>query len=181
MLGSGTFTLTAAGVSSTTLKSLRFGPRSSWSFGGFTLSGDPTVLLLLQSYSAGRMIAPVTFAGGATDQIHVGNGARLSVEANYTISGGASRHWRCDEPGGVLFAYGRTITLTGTPAFSDLFALFAYGSVGVVGAMTFTGAATGARYYVASNAIIQTGGGGSSYLPGNAAGVVDTGSGGIYA
>lgn len=180
MLGSGTFTLTGAGVSSTTIKSVRLGVRSSWSFGGFTLSGDPTVLLLLQSYSAGAMKNPVTFAGGATDQIHVGSGARLSVEANYTISGGASRHWRCDEPGGVLFAYGRTITLTGTPAFSNLFALFAYGSMGIVGAMTFTGAATGARYYVASNAIIQTGGGGSSYLPGNAAGSVDTGSGGIY-
>jgi len=148
MLGSGTFTLTAAGVSSTTLKSLRFGVRSSWSFGGFTLSGATGVLLLLGPYALCDMNNPVTFAGGVTDHIIIANNARLTVSVNYTISGGATRHWRCDEPGGVLFAYGRTITLTGTPAFSGQFAYFAYGATGIVGGMTFTGSATGTRYYV---------------------------------
>jgi hypothetical protein len=46
--------------------------------------------------------------------------------------------------------------------------------------MTFSGAATGARYYAAGHSVIDTGGGGASYLPGDAAGSVDATTHGVY-
>ena len=44
---------------------------------------------------------------------------------------------------------------------------------------TFVGSATGARYSVALNGVIQTTGAGASYLPGNSAG--SSATGGQYA
>ena len=92
----------------------------------------------------------------------------------YTVSGGAQMHWYAN--GGTISLYANAVTLVGTPAFTAAFAYAA--NLGVVGmsSMTFTGAATGARYGVFNNSVVQTYGGPT--LPGNAAGT--TGSGGQY-
>jgi hypothetical protein len=107
--------------------------------------------------------------------------------AAYSISHGVPYHVK--NVGGFvnLSAYGAatTVTITGTPAFS---VAFAYGRSS--GAMvcdhtfvTFSGSATGVRYDLASNASIDTTGGGTSggatYLPGGTAGT--TATGGQYA
>lgn len=109
--------------------------------------------------------------------IFAANGAIVYLESNYTISSGADKHWLSTD-GAVLQMVGaRTITLTGTPAFSQ----FAYASrLGLmqVYSATFSGAATGARYFIDSNSIIYTAGAGATFLPGNAAGT--TASGGQY-
>ena len=39
--------------------------------------------------------------------------------------------------------------------------------------MTYTGGATGSRYYTGPGGFVQTGGGGANYFPGNAAGGAD--------
>lgn len=93
-------------------------------------------------------------------------GANLLFGGTYLISGGAQSHWvaeslsrlRCD---------GKTITITGTPAFSNAFAQAQFGGILQVGGNTFSGSATGRRYNIASAGGVHTSGGGATYLPGN--------------
>jgi hypothetical protein len=111
--------------------------------------------------------------------IHVfAAGGFLEATGNYAISGAAIRHISCGF-GGRFFAANMTLTITGTPAFSDAFAYVEETSVCYIYSMTFSGSATGKRYNVRTNALLQTYGGGSTYLPGNVSGT--TATGGQYA
>lgn len=102
----------------------------------------------------------------------------LNVGDPYTISGGALRHMQATHTGMVDASTGATITLTGTPAFSEEFAGADLGGIIVAAGNTYSGLATGKRYELTTNGVINTQGGGPNYLPGNAAGTV--GSGGQY-
>lgn len=97
---------------------------------------------------------------------------------NATISGGALAHVYSQQLGGVVFA-GVTITLSGTPAFSNAFAVATNAGFFRSAGVTYSGSATGSRYAVSVNSVIQTDGAGTSALPGNAAG--STATGGQYA
>lgn len=63
-------------------------------------------------------------------------------------------------------------TCTGTPAYSTAFA--SAEDATIVASGTVTGSATGSRYSATKNGIIDTAGGGASYLPGNSAGSTAT-------
>lgn len=107
-------------------------------------------------------------------QINVRYGAFVNATGNYTIAGNAYTHISV-EGGGFFEAFGRTITLSGTPAYSGWFALATTTGVISIASNTFSGSATGARYSAALNSVINTGGGGATYLPGNSAGAAATG------
>ena len=103
--------------------------------------------------------------------------AFVLVSANYTIDGGAFSHWQTNY-GGYIRCISRTITLSGTPAFNT----FAYcANLGrmEVNADTFSGSATGIRYRVDENGVINTAGGGATYFPGDTAAAAPT-TGGQY-
>jgi hypothetical protein len=91
----------------------------------------------------------------------------------YTISGGAVRHMQATHNGMIDASAGATITLTGTPAFSQEFVGADLGGVVQAVGNTYSGAATGKRYEITTNANIITGGGGANYFPGNVAGTND--------
>lgn len=109
--------------------------------------------------------------GAATNYQVYANGGQIILFNNYTINGGAAVHLLADS-GGQISATSLTITLTGTPAFS-----ISYANAGAVGSSilgyscTFSGSATGSRYIVQQGALINSNGGGTSYFPGNAAGI----------
>lgn len=111
--------------------------------------------------------------------IHVlASGGQITATGNYTISGGASRHWIASGPGARIVCSGKTITITGTPNFTTAFAMAEeLGQVRPT-ANTFSGAATGSRYNATSLGLIQTNGAGVNALPGNSAG--STANGGQY-
>lgn len=119
--------------------------------------------------------------GAATNHIYCDLGALVRTlsgpDGNYTISAGAARHlwafW-----GGLIYISGGMTTLSGTPAFSTAFAV-AGERAGIRSSGTFSGSATGKRYEVTLNAVINTGGGGAGYYPGNLTGTAA--SGGEYA
>jgi hypothetical protein len=95
---------------------------------------------------------------------------------NYAIAGGSFTHMSvalC----ATIQIYGRTITLTGTPNISFFAQALLLGNLHV-GTNTYTGSATGTRYQVSINSVINTAGGGGSYFPGNSAGSAATG--GLY-
>lgn len=116
----------------------------------------------------------IVFGACATAHLYAADGGYLLASGNYSITGGSAVHYQCVR-GAQLLVPARTVTLTGTPAFSAAFA-YAYSSGSILAySITFSGAATGPRYNVGANAVIDTQGGGSGYFPGNAGGAAATG------
>jgi len=113
--------------------------------------------------------------GAANIQLSVTMNATAVAAGNSTISGNANIHWYVTS-GGMIQDAGKTITLSGTPAFAQAFAWAQQHGRTVVNANTFSGSATGTRYYADTLALIDTVGGGATYLPGNAAGSTATGA-----
>lgn len=99
----------------------------------------------------------------------------LNATGNYTISGGAQDHILLQQYGQYI-ASGNTVTLSGTPAFSGQF-LNIIGGQATMFSVTFSGAATGKRYTVTLNGVINSFGAGTSstYFPGNSNGTTATG------
>lgn len=103
----------------------------------------------------------------------VGGGAVLAA-GNYTISGSAASHENASSSG-TVDTTSRTVTLTGTPAFSSGYAVSATSGTITNYSCTFSGSATGVRYAVSLNGAINTLGSGATYFPGNSAGTTATG------
>lgn len=116
-----------------------------------------------------------TWAGTGGRHMNCERFGYIAVTGNYTIAGSAAQHMLAF--GGYIGNTGKTITLSGTPAFSQ----FVYCPSGYVrgNGNTFSGGATGQRYYVDENGVVYSGSGGSAtYFPGNAAGTAV--NGGVY-
>jgi hypothetical protein len=122
-----------------------------------------------------NLTGAVRFGACASFHMDASAGGRIAVGANYTVAGATNYHWAASSTGTII-CIGRTVTITGTPAFS---AGWAYaGRVGVIDcqASSFSGAITGWRYYAEALSMIFTNGGGPNYLPGSSAGSAVTGS-----
>ncbi|MBB5053061.1 hypothetical protein HNQ36_003052 [Afipia massiliensis] len=112
----------------------------------------------------------INFGACATQHIQVASGGTVSAIGNYSISGGSVNHVRVDGAGSQFNGSTIAVTLTGTPNFAHSFTWGFSASVQNWFSWTFTGTATGSRYSVESNALVNTFGGGASYFPGNSAG-----------
>jgi len=95
--------------------------------------------------------------------------AHLYLTGDYSISGSADAHIALDL-GAVAEMQGGTVSLSGTPDFPTAFFVSASCSAAGLIGVTYTGSATGPRYLAATNGTIDTGGEGTDYLPGDAAG-----------
>jgi len=110
-------------------------------------------------------------------QISASFSSSVDIQSNYTISGGASAHINVTNNCSASLA-GRTITITGTPAFSLAFVQTTRNGALSISGNTFSGSATGTRYSATLNSVIDTNGAGATYLPGNVGGT--TATGGVY-
>jgi hypothetical protein len=123
--------------------------------------------------------ANMIFSGTATHMRTNGPGSSITMNNNYSITSGGTRHFQAS-PGGSIVMFGITITLSGTLSFSTAFAQADRTALISTNACTFTGGTvTGKRYDATINAVIYTGGAGASHYPGNVAGT--TATGGQYA
>jgi len=120
----------------------------------------------------------IHFGACASAHISVSAGASCSASGNYSITGAAPWHYGSFSSGSLTVS-GRTVTITGTPAFSSAFCLTQTTGVVVANSNTYSGSATGQRYNVSLNSVVNTAGGGANYFPGNSAGA--TATGGQYA
>jgi hypothetical protein len=131
----------------------------------------PTAAAGIYHNGVGRIeYEAIDFGSGGSPFCHIAadvGGATVVATGNYSISAGAGRH--LFSKGAYLEIDGRTVTLTGTPAFSQFVEVIGCGGLQSAGS-TWSGAATGARYLAALNGAINTGSGGASYFPGNAVG-----------
>ncbi|MFG0602506.1 hypothetical protein ACF8PL_19175 [Delftia sp. WSY_4] len=122
----------------------------------------------------GLFYANMDFGSCSSYHVEAANGGWMQSTGNNAITGSTPRHITCSAVSRV-YVPGGTYTLTGSPSFSDAFARCTAASVVQVQGTTFSGSATGSRYRVESNSVIDTFGAGASYLPGNAAGSTATG------
>jgi hypothetical protein len=150
---------------------------------GFQLStsGSGTGSIFMAAPGA-LTIGGLTLAGN-TASIFVGAitafvpGAFITVApayGNITISGNMDCWVEVNAPGAHINFFTQTITLTGTPAWGWIGAYCSRGVIDSLGAVTFSGSATGTRYTVVQNGIIDTAGSGATHLPGNGAGSTAT-------
>lgn len=143
--------------------------------------------LKLQSTSGSALVllsgATLEFAGlefGACGNAHIfAEIASVNAIGAYRISGGAGYHALAQTRSRIKLS-GAAVTLVGAPAFSGSFA-FAL-SQGIVETFncTFSGTATGQRFYAGVGGLIYTGSGNSTFLPGSTPGAVDASTFSIY-
>lgn len=115
----------------------------------------------------------VTFGACGNAHILAYGGTIGSGPNPYTIAGSAPSHLSA-EIGGVAVIADASVSITGTPNFSQAFAYVFNGNAYVHGT-AFAGTATGVRYNVQANGVLNTVGAGDTFLPGNAAGILGTG------
>jgi hypothetical protein len=83
--------------------------------------------------------------------------------------------------GGTAQPSGTSINLEGAMQWGDSFIRARASSTAFISPTTvFSGSGTGKRFAVGENSLIHTYGSGANFLPGNAAGTVDTSTGGYY-
>jgi hypothetical protein len=155
--------------------------------------GDGAVILLtgmkietttsgigIYAYGSGTQISigsGVEFGACASGHWQIYEGAAIVFNANYAISGSAPFHGLVDRGGTAIPGLSKTITLTGTPNFSNAFVVANGGGEIITSGNTYSGAATGRRFRIDSNGTIKTGGS-LNYFPGSIAGL--KGAGGVY-
>lgn len=140
-------------------------------------AGGTSIVANNQSYIA--LAGNMEFGAALTGHISLARGSvfqTLPACAGYTISGGAATHLTMNQSCMINYAVAVTITLTGTPAFSSAFVnIIRCSTWSTGGGVTFSGSATGVRYSVSLNGVLDTGGGGANFFPGNSAGSSATG------
>jgi hypothetical protein len=124
------------------------------------------------------------YAACTTAHLYSTSLGSIILLADYTISGGAVFHMLASFYGSITVASGGSptqpsivCTLTGTPAFTYVCYSSTIAQIFLIG-LAYFGSATGTRFNVDTIAIINTGGGGDNYVPGDAAG--NKGVGGLY-
>jgi hypothetical protein len=148
----------------------RIGPKPGyWHVRGFELRTTGGGSALFAQDGATLYFQKLKFGACASSGIGAHRSGFINATGSFEISGNMPA-WIVASAGSFIDVAGAIVTLTGTPAWSGQGIYASRGSVVEVHAMTFSGTATGTRYSVESNAIIFTGGGGASYLPGNGAG-----------
>jgi len=115
------------------------------------------------------------FGTCALGHLRAEDGAVITATGNYTISGSTATHMNTAGAGAQIVAAGLTATLSGSPNFSNVFALASSLSALRINGNTYSGAATGVRYSVSGNSVISVGGAGETYLPGSANGSKESG------
>ena len=103
---------------------------------------------------------------------HANDGGQIEALGGFEIAGGCRRVFQA-AGGGVIRVAGKTITLTGAPAWSEAFLYSPIAGVFIFPGNTFSGSATGVRYNLNLNAVATTSG---ATLPGDVAGTTATGA-----
>lgn len=134
---------------------------------GVTVSGKATNLDLRN----------MAYGACANGHVVAASGAFIRFNAAWSISGSSPVHLLATD-GSTIIAVGQTCTLTGTPALSTFASCSALSLMNLT-SNTFSGSATGTRYALSTLSLINTSGGGATYLPGNSSGTND--GTGVYA
>lgn len=145
---------------------------------GVTISGNDA-LAGLYAANGGVIYHSDLIFGAMTNSLHqLCVGGLIQANGNYSISGGARYHMQASGSGANISVQNRAITVSGTPGFTQQFAFVTQLAFLSVVGTTFTGGATGQRYFVTVNSAITGTGAAANFFPGDAPGAAS--SGGLY-
>lgn len=161
-------------VSTTSASCITASQHAVWSIKDMKLQTTTSGTCIVAGQGSMITISGLNFGASAGGHIYSENSSQVSASGNYTISGNATFHVQASSLGRVNVS-GRTLTISGTPAFSTAFAIVSDVASFYAPSNTYSGSATGTRYSVSLNGVINTGSGGANYFPGNAAGSATTG------
>jgi hypothetical protein len=114
----------------------------------------------------------VDFGACSDTTLLADTGGTIILQTPITISG-STPVFGTSQSGGLIYMFGGTITVTGTPAWGT--AMFSVIAAVVLMQPAFSGSATGKRYSITGNGVINTGGQATTFFPGNVAGTTATG------
>lgn len=156
-----------------------FGSGNNWRISGVKVTTTAGGSAFRASTYGSLIIEKIDFGTCSGMHMFAEYGGNITVGFNlfsYSITGGANVHMFA-RFGGVILNLQQTVTLTGTPAFSDFASITTLTLIRADGC-SFSGAATGRRYSSDGNSVIYVAGAGATYFPGNVAGV--TSNQGLY-
>lgn len=113
------------------------------------------------------------FGACGGQHLHASSGGQIWMRNDYSVVGGGTQHWFVHSQA-QLRVSDRTITLVGTPNFTEAF--YVGGTDGMLDALnvTFSGAATGQQWAIFNNSMTNIGRNGDiTFLPGNVMGNTD--------
>jgi hypothetical protein len=119
----------------------------------------------------------IRFGAAVHYHMHAASNSLIKAIGNYAITAGAAVHIRSGSLSEIRFDPSLTVTITGTPAFSNAFVECYIGGMATIGGTTWSGAATGKRFIVTDNSVLF-GTASLTELPGDVAGTAS--SGGVY-
>lgn len=134
---------------------------------------------VLNCFNDASIIGRAMTFGASAGNAHVFASAKGKVlfNTNYTINGGAGRHYYALDAGQIRMAPGITVTVTGAPAFSAAFAQADMLAYILASGAVFSGGATGTRWIANGNAVLNSATGTPNvFWPGNANGIPGTGA-----
>lgn len=172
--GAGSALTTVAGVNADAILSYQ---GANISIQGVTLTATGSgsgqgVAIECSTFSECAVAGDVVFGTCTRSHMIAFGNSQISVNASYTVTGGAYSHMFAWVHGSVVVQPNVTVTLTGTPPFS-IFAWATGDGVMTIQA-TYAGAATGQRFVADGSSSINTFGAGANYLPGSVAGLAQT-------
>ena len=139
--------------------------RCTYELRSLTLTSSASCLINVHGHVSIIRCAGVRFGACTTQHLWIQYGALVDIIEACTISGGGQRHVLAEYHG--RYYCRSAFTVSGTPAFSDAFAVARdMGLLGFAGS-SFTGSATGKRFRVEDTSVIDRAG---VTLPGNADG-----------
>jgi hypothetical protein len=144
-----------------------------WVLEGFTLTTSGSGTHCIQITSGQLSVNALRFGPCVGIHVSAHRDAFVWAIGNYSITGGAAIHLNVDQ-GGCISIDGRTISLSGTPAFTTFANAQRSGGI-TAGGTVFSGGATGTRYFAQQNGTIFVNGGGANFFPGTTAGSTLTG------
>lgn len=112
----------------------------------------------------------VNFAGTGFQILGQAPGVSMKATGPYTISGGAAAHIVSARYNQIDIS-GVAVTLSGTPGFSTGFVYSGLTGLVLAAGTSFTGSATGSRFFIEPTGVIFVAGAGPNALPGNAPGI----------
>lgn len=188
-VGSGTFlvngdtvTPTNCTISNSTdfVTNLTMNVACIWTVAGFALNNTAATFCPNIGVYAGKLTVQNMQIGNSPTLVTTGQFGSLTIYAGtITVVGSGTVLFYAS--GGIIQTAGATVNFPSPVTYSST--TYGADTLGIIYAYSTTfgtpGNVTGVRYNVATNAIIQTFGGGATYLPGSIAGSASTG--GIYA
>lgn len=155
--------------------------------GGLNITGNGSITAAsfgVVCKNAGYLqVSGITFDAVAATHIYAQIGGVIVITGSYSIGGNAANHFAADTNGSITVFPSATITLNGTRVFSGSFALASTdGDINADHTLTtFSGSATGVRYFASTGGGIYTNGGGATFFPGSTSGSLDASTYGWYA